>query len=297
MNLGQAFGPLAQIPFETVFLRLGFAWVLYGVFVRSTINEPSQPRPVGLARWFDLTFLSHPRVIRGTRPVAQLALLLYVVGAGMPIVVSGLAVWMLLRETLRNSQGATHHSRQAIAWVLIAQSAVYVTAVLRDPSILLIVPPEGHASDAWAMFASQQVIVVVYFTSGVIKVQKGAWAWVKAAPNLAVQVAKSAGQQYYTRLANPRFEYAKKTTVMIQAYPNVVRFVMAGGLGLELLSPLMLHGRFANIVGGGLLILFHRMNARVLGLNFKHMEKLLLVFFLGLPFLAATLIQALGLVP
>src|SRR5512145_1348453 len=84
-QLGAGFFSLPTVsPLEGFFLRF-----LFGLVVALTISLQvpfhEQPHPVGLAHFFDLTWLSNPRNLSLYRGVIYLLLIFYAAGCFLPI--------------------------------------------------------------------------------------------------------------------------------------------------------------------------------------------------------------------
>ena len=146
---------------EGFFLRL-----LFGVVVASTLSLQvpfhDQPHPVGLARFFDLTWLSDPEKLSAYRGLLYLLLLVYASGWFLPIVLPLLAVAYSLMFTLYNSQGYTHHGYQIIGLTLLVQAVTVVYySVLKG---LRLQPPDALLN-SWLLVQSQVVVTGTYLVS------------------------------------------------------------------------------------------------------------------------------------
>ena len=289
------FEPIPLHPHEMALLRLGFAYVLYRQLIRAKVPFPHQPSPTGLARWLDLTPLARPDIERMGRALMWVCVLCYALGLALPLVLPAMAGYMVLRETLRNSQGALHHSRQACALVLLVQAAVYLVQAAQAPLSWTSYVGGRPDFDLWAAYGSQQAIAAVYLTAALTKIRNSGWGWVRHAPRITLQIAKSSQQKYYDRLDASFLTRAEAVLVPAQRYPQLTRLAVGGGLALELAAPLMLYGRLTLLGGGLLLLVFHRMNGRFMGLPFREHQALLAVFFLNAPYGIALLLDAAGL--
>ena len=113
---------------EMVLMRAFFAWVMLKAFP-GRMDFGGQPYPVGLARYFDLTFLSNPGIFGWLHWIFVAGLVFYVGGRGLALALPVLTLLLSLVGALRNSQGATEHSFQIIALVALAQSLWYCRAL------------------------------------------------------------------------------------------------------------------------------------------------------------------------
>ena len=250
-----------------------------------------------MPRLVDLTALARPDVHRGLTWFARVALCLYIAGIGMPLVTLLLCVCLVARESLDNSQGAIEHAWNAVGLVLLVQAVLYGLQVYNA-----VFPPafrlaDGVTYDQLALFWSQQSIVAMYFTAALSKLLVSGTAWVKRAPRIALQMIKAGRESYYTGLDASHLDGPAWAATQALRHPNLTRVLLASGLMVELLSPLFLHNRIANVAGGTLLILFHLGNTRYLRLPFKEQQLLVGVFFLQVPFGLVTLAGFFGISP
>jgi hypothetical protein len=104
---------------EHLLLRIGLAYLLFHFFPWSVI-ETTQPQPVGLAHFFDLTWQAQPELYSYLRIGFYVLLFAYAAGVYPPIILPLLSVIQLLPYTLGNSQGHPHHGYQIISLPLCA---------------------------------------------------------------------------------------------------------------------------------------------------------------------------------
>ena len=116
----------------------------------------------------------------------------------------------------------------------------------------------------------------------------------KHAPRITLQIAKSSRQKYYDRLDVSFLTRAEEILEPARRYPRLTRLVVGGGLAMELLAPLALYSRLTLLAGGLMLLLFHRMNGRYMGLHFVSNQRLLAIFFLNGPYALAYLLTFSG---
>ena len=302
--------PIDASPAELALIRCGYAYLLHRCLKRRP-RYWTQPKPVSIARLVDLTALARPDVHRGLTWFARVALCLYIAGIGMPLVTLLLCVCLVARESLDNSQGAIEHAWNAVALVLLAQTLLYGLQVYNAvfppvfwpadgvgrPRVLGLWGDTGATYDQLALFWSQQSIVAVYFTAALSKLLVSGIAWVKHAPRIALQVIKAGRESYYTGLDASHLDRPAWAATQALRHPHLTRVLLASGLMVELLSPLFLYNRIANVAGGTLLILFHLGNTRYLRLPFKEQQLIVGVFFLQVPFGLVTLAGFFGISP
>jgi hypothetical protein len=135
-------------PLEGFFLRLFFGLVV-AYTLRFEVPFSTQPHPAGLARFFDLTWLSDAWAYSVFRGALYVLLIFYVGGLILPVALPLLALGHVLVFTLYNSQGYTHHGFQIVSLTLVAQAAtvIYYTALKG----LRLRPPDERLN-AWLLW-------------------------------------------------------------------------------------------------------------------------------------------------
>jgi hypothetical protein len=108
---------------EDFFLRALLAGALFWFFPPA-LQIQSQPEPVGLAHWFDLTWLSGAGVFPIYRAVFFGLLVLYVAGFALPVTLPLMTLVHILPATLHNSQGFTFHGNQIMSLTLVGLSVM-----------------------------------------------------------------------------------------------------------------------------------------------------------------------------
>ena len=280
------FRPPELSPAGCALVRLLFAGLVY-VTIPNAMGLTGQPYPVGLARLFDLTFLSQPGVMLTIKLFTIPALIIYTLGF-IPIVTLS---WMLLATvlpgTLDNSQGATQHSLQIVSLITLAQLIYHVAAATK----FLVHSKLQHAR--WGVFMGQQAIVAAYTVTALSKLGRSGFAWVADSKNFPIQMTKNIRMQYYNTLeAETVVGFWAKSSAWVEQVlvdsPNLCRLLMSGGLFLELFAIIALCGRRLGAAYGSLLILFHVLVRTMTGLNFRYHIAALFIF-LVLPLLLSLL--------
>lgn len=116
---------------EAFLLRALLAGVLFWFFPPS-LQIQSQPEPVGLAHWFDLTWLSGAGVFPIYRAVFFGLLVLYTAGFVLPVTLPLLTLMHILPATLHNSQGFTFHGNQIMSLTLVGLSIMTLYFLVRQ---------------------------------------------------------------------------------------------------------------------------------------------------------------------
>ena len=285
--------PIDASPSEMLLMRCGYAYLLYRCLKRRP-RYNTQPNPTGLARFINFTVLAKPNVHRRLTLLVWVGLCFYVAGIGMPAVTLCLCLYVTARESLDNSQGAIEHAWNAVALVLLVQAALYGFEAFNTVFRPTFRFANGVTYDQVAFFCSQQAIVAVYFTAALSKLLNSRGTWIGRAPRVVLQIRKTSRQSYYTRLDSSHLDRSDRVATQVLQHPNLTRILLASGLIVELISPLFLYNRIANLTGGAFLILFHLVNDRYMRLPFKEQRFLVAIFFLQIPFALVTLGRLLG---
>ena len=271
---------------EGFFLRL-----LFGVVVASTLSLQvpfhDQPHPVGLARFFDLTWLSDPEKLSAYRGLLYLLLLVYASGWFLPIVLPLLAVAYSLMFTLYNSQGYTHHGYQIIGLTLLVQAVTVVYyAVLKG---LRLQPPDALLN-SWLLVQSQVVVTGTYLVSFLTKLFATGGMWFWNAHYIALDMIKTQRQHYFSRF-NPADLGDPPEAIWLLEHPWMARGLFASGVVLEAIAFFALASRRLGFVIGVGLILMHRSVSMLMGLRFQNNEMLSAIFLIGVPYVLARCLE------
>jgi hypothetical protein len=280
------FQPVLFDQYEIIIMRLLFAIVLYDFTKFNKVsNFKNQPKPVGLARFIDITFISNYRYYKFIRIVIIILLCLYVIGYKLYFVTFLLSSFVLIFGTLWNSQGSINHSRQVVSLVLIVQSLAYILGATKnylpwDFKIFSV-----FNVDQISIFWSQQAMVAVYFTSSLSKLILSKFNWINQVKYIPIQIEKTLNQKYYDTLKSDDNKNIRKISDFLLKHSNITIVIFSTGLILEILSPLSLINRTSIGVFGILLLLFHIINSKLMNLGFPELQKLLVIFFINIPFL------------
>jgi hypothetical protein len=278
--------PMALGPQEMRAIRLLFAIVIWFT-VPPALSLTTQPHPVGLARFVDLTFLAKPGVLSGMRIALVPLLALYVWGRFPWLAIPLLLAATVLPGTLDNSQGSTQHSLQVVSLILLAQAVGVLAGACGLFGKDKDTPLSGQR---WNIFLSQQAIVAAYVVTAITKLHVSGLGWIVESRNFPIQMTKNLRMQYYNTLedatANAGFWAAlpHKVQAVFLDSPNFCRLVLSGGLALELFAFLALLGRRWAAAYGALLIVFHVLVRAMTGLNFRY-HMAVLFAFLVLPWI------------
>lgn len=264
--------------YERFVMRVLFAWLVYRATPEALIVN-GLPAPNGIARIIDLHFLLDPRVFAFARIALVTALILYVLRVLVWLALPVALFVQIAANAITNSQGAIQHAMQIVSLVLLAQTGAHFYGLWRRRQ-----GEDRAALENRAIWWSQQTIVAVYLVAGITKLIVTHGLWVFQARWIGVSVAKSAYQSFYDTFDQAALQQQLGVAHFAAAHGWVVALIAAGGLLLELGSPLMLVNRaWAALIGGGLLC-FHLGLDYTMRLSFIYNQWLLLIFMINLPF-------------
>ncbi|MBL9117347.1 MAG: hypothetical protein JNJ83_20230 [Verrucomicrobiaceae bacterium] len=119
---------------EAWLLRVLFAYALIH-FLPPVMVQTTQPSPVGLAHWFDFTWMASPDSYATFKQLFMVFAFAYACGYCLPVTLPVLTVLHAMPYTLMNSQGHPHHGYQILTLSLLAMAiAAIATSTRRKPS-------------------------------------------------------------------------------------------------------------------------------------------------------------------
>jgi hypothetical protein len=277
MSLPRAIPHFAFV--ERIVMRILFAWLIWQA-TPAVLVVNGIPAPNGITRLFDLHFLLDPRVFAVAHTVLGAALVLYVLRVLVWLALPLALFVHVAANAITNSQGAIQHALQIVSLVLLAQTAAHFFGLWRRHSQT---EPAALLEDR-AIWWSQQTIVAVYLVAGITKVFVSKGLWFFEARWIGVSVAKSAYQSYYDTFDQADLQQQLRVAEFAAAHGWIVALIAAGGLFLELGSPLMLLNRASAAIFGALLIAFHLSLDYSMRLSFIYNQWLLFIFMINLPY-------------
>jgi hypothetical protein len=127
-------------------------------FLPSGMDQITQPVPVGLAHWFDLTWMSNAQSFAVFRFVSFTVAFWFASGVALPVSLPILTLLHVLPYTLYNSQGHPHHGYQIMSLSLLGMSVATITMAVRGRTkamdtlrkpLHLLLTLAGAAAAAW----------------------------------------------------------------------------------------------------------------------------------------------------
>ena len=274
-------GAITRARFEHVAMRLLFAAVVAHHLPAAPAFD-QLPKPNGLARLLDLSFLLDPSIYAVCRYAFYAALLLYVLRTGWSLALPYLTFLSIAAGSVFNSQGAISHHLQIVSLVLLAQTAAHFYSLIRTRRAGISNDPLRR--EARVVQWSQQAIAATYFVSALTKLIHTSGAWILQSPMVVLQIIKTNDQNFYDNL-DPAFGGSGHSLAeWLAHHPLLVGAAMTAGLLVEITSPLLLLGRRWAVFYGLTLLAFHQTLDRVMHLPFIYHQFLLVIYLINVPF-------------
>lgn len=247
-------------------MRVLFAVLLFEMIKWETGPFTTQNHPNGIARWFDLTWLSsHPPGLLEKGTVIAF-LCLYALGLAPAVGLLPALAFAILIGTLITSQSQNvNHSWQMVTMIALAQFLVYGWHALWKRSVWR---PSREVHQL-AVYASTVVIAASYVVCGVVKLKNSDFMWIARVPYLSVQLLKTNWANYYNTLEKPP-EWLEMATQWVVDYPNLARLFFGTGLLIELLAFVILINKRWALFGGLAIVALHLSISQVMQLNFTY---------------------------
>lgn len=267
---------------EATIARSLFAWAMwsfYPVFIQHT----AQPEPVGLAHWFDLTWMHDNAAYGMMRSAFAVALIAYAAGVALPLVLPALAIMHILPWTLHNSQGYTFHANQIMSLSLLGQTVTVWWMAARKRAGWL--HPTGEAS-SWLLFNTQFVIAAAYLISVCSKMYRSDGEWLQNSYYVALDFVKTMRQNYYSGL-DPQYAVDPPLVAWFMEHPLTAAIMFDFGVFLEAFMILAIGSRKWTFLFGASLIVMHLSIAKLMNLFFPTHLWMLVIYWVNLPFLVS----------
>jgi len=269
--------PTFALP-ERLVMRLLFAWLVFRATPTALIVN-GIPSPNGITRILDLHFLLDPQTFVLARMVLAAALILYVLRVMVWLALPVALFVQTAANAIMNSQGAIQHAMQIVSLVLLAQTAAHFYGLWRRRQ-----GEKRAVLEDRAIWWSQQTIVAVYLVAGITKLIVSKGLWIFQARWIGVSIAKAAWQSFYNTFDQPMLQQQLAVAHFAASHGWIVALIAAGGLLLELGSPLMLINRAWSAVFGCGLVLFHLGLDYAMRLSFIYNQWLLVIFMINIPY-------------
>jgi len=247
------------------------------------LGYSTQPEPTGLARLFDLTFLSDPSINHWSVVFFCLALPFYIAGIGLPVVI-GWMLWVQVgMASFCNSQGFIGHTTQVVSLVLLAQWLASLWTLLPGRDGWRGLVTSSTRAMNLSMDWSRQTLAACYVVSAICKVVASGGLWIWKAPLFALQITKANQMQFYSTLEPSPGNMAWLSQLLLD-HPALARIIIGSALPLELFAFLMCFNRGVGAIYALLLVIFHSTVSEVMSLGFVFNKFLLLILCVNVPY-------------
>ena len=264
---------------EAVLTRAVLACVLWHFFPLQ-MEQTTQPMPVGLAHWFDLTWLSDAATYHSYRLGFLAALIWYVSGLALPLALPVMTLLHVLPYTLFNSQAHPHHGYQIMSLALLGMSVAAIVLALKNQAGWL---RPSAVLNAWLLLSAQLMIGGAYLISVCSKMILSRGMWFFNSHYVALDFVKTARQNYYSTLA-PALQFDPPGVVWLLNHANLARLFFGGGVVLEAALWLAIGTRRLSLLMGVAVIAMHESIQAMMGLTFYTHEAMVAVFFINVPY-------------
>jgi len=283
----QFFLPAVYARWEWIAMRVLIAQAIFTSTAHNAFrfDVASQPQPVGIAQFIDLTWMADPTIRAWLGPLSIVAIVVYMLGRFSTIAIAFLLFVSVGYGTLMNSQGAIHHTGQILSLVLLAQLLALLRPYLsRDPIVREKSDFSRHAETQRLVRYSLHAIAATYVASGLSKLIKSGGDWVSNVPNIALQFEKNRQMAYYNYHEAPESEPGLAMAQWVGDNPSLASAMFGIGLLLELFAFVALAGRAWALAWGVGMFFMHMMVSQLMGLGFAYNKQLLVIFAINLPF-------------
>ncbi len=236
-------------------MRVGLAWLVWQG-TATEIPPLGQPKPLGIAQFLDITFISQPGVYGPLYWILMVVLVCYALGLAVGICLGYMLAFVVLTHTLSLSQGFVGHASQMEGLVLLAQFAAavwaFVSGRVRGGSSRDLRRDRDDLMMCW----TRQGIVASYVVAGLTKLINSDGEWIGRSGNFVLQVLKAQSEEFYTSgiHANPA---SMAFLSALSQWPFLAAVFLTLGLLLELFAFLAAWNRSLGLVIGLTLIVFH----------------------------------------
>jgi len=267
-------------------MRVGLGFVVIKSFSGIQFFRPTGElrHPVGIARGVDLKWLASRSAVRWLQYGAYAAALCYAAELLVPLALLFLTSAIIVEVTYRSSFGSVNHGYHLLAIVLTAQTAatmLWNAAAHWGWDLGAVLAGSQQATAAWW---TVQVIIAVYFTSGLAKLINTRGRWVQRSPMLLLSS--------YARIETDRMmgerswgQSGESPALVSWLFerPAVTQCVFAVGLLIELTTPIGVFGEPVLVLVGLALLALHKGNELLLGLPFPEFQLLVFVYLVNVP--------------
>lgn len=197
-------------------------WFIIATYV--LINTSNIIMPTSICKFIDCSvFISLASKIT-IIVVTSFFVILYILEKKMLLVTAVLSILSVLIFTMEDSQGI-YNRNDILSGILIAQFLAYFVYFIRKSKEQL---------SKQRIFFSQQMIVAIYFLSGISKIISSGFLWFRNTEHFAVQVQKANMNKYIDFKDNFYIAKAENMTSFVLSNPNMTSTLLLFTLLIEL---------------------------------------------------------------
>ena len=276
---------------ESAVMRVGFAILIF-LSIKWETGNLTMVKPedaVGLAKFFDLTFLSRMGTTGFWKWLTAMSLAAYAAGRLPALTMLPALFFAVGIGTLNASQGAHNHSTQLCTMILIGQWFVYALPLGTRGGVRLknwLTPDLQIHRRAFQV--SLIIFAACYVVSALVKLQNSDWLWFyRVVPGLAVELQKTNWSAYYDTL-EPVPQVLATTVNLMNEHPWMARLFFGAGLLIELFAFVIVLGRRWAFFMGLAIVIMHLSISHLMQLDFWYHIWAAVIFLLNFPGVSKT---------
>ncbi len=269
--------PFKFAAWETVCLRLIFAWLLLDSLPTAAGLYPDTPHPRGLAHFMNLSFMHDGNVVRWLSISATWTLIIGAFGVAEPLTLGWTLFVIIASKSYNLSQGALGHAGQLHSLCLLAWWLASLWALRGGWKKAFWAGPSSWAFQVWGII---QTIAAAYTVSAITKLINSGGSWPFRGGNFVLQMMKAQEERITSNdLRAGDFAYA--AVDVLQHHAWLGSLLLCSAWLLEFFAFLaLLNRRIAVCIGVGL-IGFHHSTELLMTIGFGTHRQMLWLFFVN----------------
>lgn len=226
-------------------IPFGIFWFLSATIVLFRTSVLINPKSICL--WVDCNLFLPISVKILISCIALSALIFYILEKKMLLSTAVLSIISVLIFSMEDSQGI-YNRNDILSAILIAQFIAYLVFKLKKSEELLY---------KQRIFFSQQIIIAIYFLSGLAKVITSGFTWFTNTKGFAVQIKKSNMDKYIISQNEVYLYKGEQISAHVLSYPIFFSTLLLVALLIELLVIVCLFNKRWIVYHGIALLLLH----------------------------------------
>lgn len=205
-------------------LKIPFIIFWFGTTVVVLWKASDIVAPTSICKFFDCSVFLSLAVKIMILSIAFTAVISYILEKRMLLSTAVLSIISVLIFTLEDSQGIFNRN-DILSGILIAQFLAYLVFRLKKSQELL---------NKQRIFFSQQIIIAIYFLSGLSKIISSGFFWFTNPQGFAIQVQKSNMNKFIDYHNESYIAKGEVMTTFILSHPNLISSLLFLTLFIEL---------------------------------------------------------------